>query len=333
VRIKTIGLLYETLEDAHKLELPIEFLHHWREPREIAAIENAIQKAGFTTVHIGTPQHLINNISSIRKSVDFIFTLSVGFVSRFRQAFGAMACELAGIPYTGADPYAKITGQNKHLAKALFDKFGVRTPQWTYIHDLTMVAGSSFPEFPVIIKPAYEGTSIGITAHSVVYTYNELIKQLKYILNVVKIPAIVEKFIIGKEYKLGIIGNDLPLFEGIFEDVHKDGTSLKNDYLHYTGKKEGMYLKEKRDIYSHGFSEVRRSCNFLYQLLCPLDYGVFDIRQSEDGDFFIIEFNTDATLHPDRTLAQCCQMHGISYEQMIEYILQTAFQRQGIPWN
>jgi D-alanine-D-alanine ligase len=333
VRVKTIGLLYETIEDAQKLGLPIEFLHHWREPQEISAIEKAIQKAGFATVRIGTPQHFINNISSIKKSVDFIFTLSVGFVSRFRQAFGAMACELAGIPYTGADPYAKITGQNKHLTKSLMDKFGVRTPQWTYVQDLTMVAESSFPEFPLIIKPAYEGTSVGITAHSVVYAYDELIKQLEYVLNVVKMSVIVEKFIIGKEYKIGFIGNDLPSFEGIFEDVHKDGTSLKNDYLHYTRKKEGVYLKERRDIYLPEFSEVRKSCNILYHLLCPLDYGVFDIRQSEDGDFFIIEFNTDATLHPDRTLAQCCQMHGISYEQMIEYILQAAFKRQGIPWN
>jgi D-alanine-D-alanine ligase len=333
VHIKTIGLLYEIIDDARRIGIPLDLLHHWRESEELTAIESAVQKAGFKTQRIGTPQHFINNLTEIKKSIDFIFTLSVGFLSRFRQAYGAMACELAGIPYTGADPFSKIIGQNKHIAKSFFKKLGIKTPSWVYIHDINMARASSFPKFPLIVKPACEGTSVGITLKSIVTTQEELMKQLDHVLNEVKTPAIVEQFIIGKEFKIGFIGNDKILFEGIFEDVHADGTSLKKDFLYYASKKEGMYLKEKRNIVALEFAEVRKSCNLIYHLFSPLDYGVFDIRQNKNGEFFILEFNTDATLHPDRTLSQCCRMHGVSYDEMIEKILRTAFERQGIAWN
>ena len=61
-----------------------------------------------------------------------------------------------------------------------------------------------------------------------------------------------------------------------------------------------------------------------------MDFGTFDIRVNRNGEYYFLEFNTDATLHPDKTLAKCCVLNGVSYEKMIAEILKTSFERWGI---
>jgi D-alanine-D-alanine ligase len=331
--VKNIGILFETLEDAHAVECkPLELLDHWREANEIEAIRNAIENLGFKTKLLGTPEHFTKN-SKNNNEIDFVFTLSVGYVTRFRQAKGAMICELLNIPYSGADPYSKILGQNKHMSKSLFNHIGIPTPDWNYIFDMDQVDEIKFPPYPLIVKPACEGTSCGIYNESLVSNRRELIRQIDYTLNEVKLPVIVEQFINGKEFKVGYIGNEERLFEGMFEDVHSDGSPLMDDFLHYDAKKSRDFAKQKRNFNHSLYSGLKNYCNIIYDLFCPIDYGIFDIRQSLEGDFYIIEFNTDASLHPERSLAQCCELNNISFDAMIEKILKSSFKRQGIEWN
>lgn len=332
VRIKTVGILFETIEDAKKMNLPLEVLDHWREEHELAAIEQAIQAAGFSTIRIGTPSDLVAQYNQLKSQIDFIVTLSVGFRSRYRQALGAMACELVHKPYSGPDPYAKITGQNKQLLKAMLDKWEISTPAWVYIQDDTMLS-RQFPPFPLIVKPACEGTSVGIHEEAVVSTKASLDQYADYLLNDLGYPVIVEQFISGKEFKACYVGNGDDLWRGMIEDVHEDGTSLGSDFFHYTAKVQRIYKKEKRDLWSPEFEILKKQCDFVYSLFSPADYAVFDIRQDEEGAFYLIDYNLDATLHPEKTLATCCRLHGISFNTMIEMILKTSFNRQGIAWR
>ncbi|MFC2133653.1 D-alanine--D-alanine ligase [Bacteroidota bacterium] len=281
--IKNIGILYETLEDAQKIKnKPLEYLDHWREQSEIEAIRNAIEKLGFNTILLGTPKKFAKN-NKINPDIDFIFSLSCGYVSRFRQAAGAMVSYLLQLPYTGADPYAKILGQNKHLTKSLFDHIGIPTPKWNYIHSLKHLSDINFPPFPLIVKPACEGTSVGIFEESVVSKKEDLIKQIEFIINDINLSVIVEQFIIGEEIKVGFIGNHERLFEGMFEDVHEDGSSLMSDFLHYNAKKKRNFTKLKLDYYDSSFAKLRDYCILIYELFCPVDYGVFDIRRYKEA--------------------------------------------------
>jgi D-alanine-D-alanine ligase len=330
--VKTIGILYETIEDAKKTDLPLELLDHWREEYELAAIEKAIQSEGFSTVRIGTPFDLVTRYGQLKSHIDFIVTLSVGFRSRYRQALGAMACELVQIPYTGPDPYAKITGQNKQLLKALLDKFSISTPAWVYIQndsDLSL----QLPPFPLIVKPACEGTSVGINENAVVFTKDALCEYVQYVIHDLGYPAIVEQFIQGKEFKACYIGNETDLWRGLIEDVHDDGTSLGSDFFHYNAKLKRIFKKEKRDFSSPEYETLIKSCDFVFSLFSPADYAVFDIRQDMKGRYYFIDYNLDATLHPEKTLATCCKLHDITYNEMIKKILITSFNRQGIRWR
>ncbi|MBN1604681.1 MAG: hypothetical protein JW915_23935 [Chitinispirillaceae bacterium] len=332
VRIETIGILYETIEDARKMGLPLEVLDHWREEHELAAIEQAIQEAGFSTTRIGTPCDLVALSDQMKSQIDFIVTLSVGFRSRYRQALGAMACELVNKPYSGPDPYAKITGQNKQLLKAMLDKWSISTPAWVYIQNDTMLY-QQFPPFPLIVKPSCEGTSVGIHEDAVVFTKTSLEEYVSYVLNDLGYPVIVEQFITGKEFKVCYVGNGNDLWRGMIEDTHDDGTSLGSDFFHYTAKVQRMFKKEKRDFWSPEFEMLKKQCDLVYSLFSPADYAVFDIRQDMSGAFYLIDYNLDATLHPEKTLATCCKLHGISFHTMIKMILKTSFISQGIAWR
>jgi D-alanine-D-alanine ligase len=329
--VRTIGILFETIDDARLCGRPIQYLDHWRDENELQAIEQAIQAAGFKTIRLGTPQMLVHDCVKIKRDVDFIFTLSVGFVTRFRQGYGAMACELAGIPYTGPDPFVKITAQNKQMMKAFYDTIGVRTPRWVYLHDhAALDRAITLSTYPLIVKPTCEGTSVGIDERAIVTGPGELREYCAYLFTELGMPLIVEEFIRGREYKIGFVGEGPRTFRGVIEDVHHDGTPLQDRIIHYGAKRDRLYGKVKRDIGVAGLAEMVAWCDRIYSYFGPADYAVFDIRQDEMGRCYLIEYNADATLHPHKTLATCCALHGIGFDKMVQSILYTAIARWGI---
>lgn len=310
----------------------LDSLYHWREPEEIAAMIDVIQSLGFETLILGTPAKVCSEAGTLKQRVDFIFNLSVGFQSRFRLALGPALYELSGVPYSGADPYTKMISQNKQVMKSFWDKLGIPNPEWIYLHRPDDIEKAVFPKFPLIIKPAYEGSSIGVPAEAVVYKRTDLEERVRWLFHDLKMPVLVERFVSGKEYKVGVIGDKEIQFLGMLEDVC-DGKPMGDKFLYFQAKTAGSFGKVKRDINLPEFLNIKRDCLRIYDLFMPVDYGTFDIRVDADGKHYFLEFNADATLHPRRTLAECCRLNGVEYREMIAGILKSAFQRWQIPWN
>ncbi|MDO8803264.1 MAG: D-alanine--D-alanine ligase [Elusimicrobiota bacterium] len=326
-KITNIGIVLETKADALKTGLPLDQLYHWREPGEIAAITGAIKELGFTTVILGTPEDLAAHPVS---GVDFIFNLSVGFVNRYRLAAGPALYSLLKLPYSGADPYTKMMSQHKHAMKSFWDKLGIPTPEWAYIHTPGDVRAASLPPFPLILKPAYEGSSIGIDESSVIHSRKSLLTKAEELFSRLKMPMIVERFIAGRECKVGIIGNAETEFSGIIEDICADGSGLGKEMLGFRVKKAGTYSKRTLIAGDALSKRIMKDAKRIYELFRPVDYGTMDVRVDNRGCHYFLEFNADATLHPQRTLAQCCALNGVDYRTMIGKILTTSFKRWGI---
>lgn len=333
MKVKRIGIVLESRDDALKTGITdLDQLYHWREPEEIAAITGAIEQLGFTPVILGTPADLCARVTEIKGQVDFIFNLSVGFRTRFRLGLGPALYELAGIPFSGADPYTKIVSQNKHLMKSFWEKCGIPTPEWVYLHESKEMENAAFPAFPLIVKPTFEGSSIGIPDCAVVKNRYDLETRINGIFRQYQMPVLVERFISGREYKVGVIGNEEIRFIGLIEDLC-NGEPLQDKFLYYQAKTAGWFGKEKRELSCSGFSTLVEDCRKIYRYFLPVDYGTFDIRVDDEGRHYFLEFNADATLHPHRTLASCCRLHGMEYPEMIRVILESSFQRWGISWS
>jgi len=330
MKTRSIGLVLETQDDA--IDTGTSNLidaYHWREPMEIAVITEAIEAAGHKVVVIGTPRQLCLEAERYLRKIDFIFNLSVGFISRYRLALGPALYELLKMPYSGADPYTKMISQNKHMMKSFWDKIGISTPQWVYIGNPRDLDSQILPDYPVIVKPAHEGSSIGINIDSVVSDSDELHKKVSHILESLGMPVILEKFIEGREFRIGIIGNEEIDFLGITEDVKPDGQSMGNELLYFDLKKAGKCSKKPHSANDPEFRELVDDAIRTYQLFLPVDYGTMDARIDADGKHHFLEFNADATLHPSRTLSQCCQLNGLDFQGMINKILETSLKR----WN
>ncbi|HNW92405.1 MAG TPA: D-alanine--D-alanine ligase, partial [bacterium] len=315
--VRTLGLVLETRADAeayaagHALDL--ERLYHYREPEELAAITQALTALGYAVELLGTPAQALATHDQWRARIDFIVNLSVGFVSRFRLALGPALFELTGIPYWGADPCGKMVSQHKPLQKALMDKLGIPTPAWAYVD--TPAALDAMPDlrWPRIVKPAYEGSSIAVPAGAKVKNEHELRARAMLLLEQYRLPLIVEEFIAGREFKAGMIGDRGQRWQGLIEDVRADGSPLGDAFLAYGVKKEGVLGKAARDASAPEYAALMADCRRLYELLMPLDYATFDLRVDDAGRHYILEGNADATLHPARTLAQCCARNGLDY--------------------
>lgn len=333
LEIKRIGIILETQGDAVATGAPnLDLLYHWREPEEMAVIQEAVGSLGFEPVIMGPPAKVCSGGRILKQEVDFILNLSVGFRSRFRLALGPAFYELQGIPYSGADPYTKMVSQNKHLMKAFWDKLGIPTPAWVYLHNLADFSKVQFPPFPLMVKPAYEGSSIGVPASAVVNNRTDLEDRVRALFAQLELPVLVEQFIPGREMKVGVLGNDEKSFLGMIEDVY-EGQAMGERFLYYQAKTAGSYGKVKREIELPEYRALRADCLRIYDLFLPVDYGTFDIRLDGEGRHYFLEFNADATLHPRRTLAQCCALHGVDYREMMRRILKSAFQRWGIQWK
>lgn len=335
MKVKTIGIVYESKDDALKAastiikkeHVNIDVMYHWRDKEEIEAVAAALNRMGFEVRLLGTPEDIVDNINIIKKQVDFIFNLSSGFRKRFRMSKVPAICETAGILYSGADPYTKMICQNKHLMKSFWDKLNIPTPPWAFIEDISKLKRFETSHYPLIIKPSNESNSIGINANAVAYNKDELISKVEAIYSTLNQPLLIEKFIVGREYKVFIIGNKREKFIGMIEYLTGKGTPLNSEFIYFNAKINGDYREVRRDINLSEYRQIKSQCEAIYDMFLPLDYGSFDIRVDENGNHYFLEFNADISLHPKKAMAKCCELSGIDYDSMIRRILKSALER------
>lgn len=325
--VQSIGIVLEQLEDAKAVGRPLQELYHWREPEEIEAVTQALTSLGYHVTLLGAPARLCRNIDQALAGIDFIFNISVGFITRFRMSQGPALYELLGMPYSGADPYSKMVSQNKQLTKGLLDGLGIPTPPWVFLQSLDDLPATERLIFPMIVKPAWEGASIGMDQDAVVHNRSDLLERVDRILKGMKMPVIVEQFIAGRELKVGMVGHDPITFSGIIEDTTGDWAPLGDQFLYFDAKKKGSFSKRALNIADPAYARLMADCHRLYHTFAPLDYATFDVRVDAEGNHYFLEFNADATLHPRRTLAECCRLNGLPYDSLIKGILDSAFRR------
>lgn len=328
-----IGLVFEIQADAEERQADLggdlSHYYHWREPFELDAVEAALRAVGHEVIRIGTPQQMARDLSRWRSAIDLVFNMSVGFVDRFRLSAAPTLFELIGLPYSGGGPFVKMVSQNKDLLKAQLRSLGVPTPPWALAPVGEMPARAALPDWPCIVKPVAEGSSVGVWPESVVHSRAELEAALVRLWDELAMDALVEEFIVGREMKVVMLGDPGKAFEGIIEDVDANGASLGDRILYFDVKSTGVMGKQRVDPTAPGMDALLADCRRVYRHFGPVDYASFDVRLDGRGHHFL-EFQTDATLHPERTLARCCELNGMAYAEAIQLIASTAINRAGL---
>ncbi|HCF57732.1 MAG TPA: D-alanine--D-alanine ligase, partial [Myxococcales bacterium] len=188
-------------------------------PTTLQAIREAIASYGHEVIDLEANSEMLAKLAS--SGVDVVFNIAEGLRGRTREAHVPALCELLDIPYTGSDPATLSIALDKGLAKRVVRQEGVYTPAFM----LMSTGKERLPKdmkFPMIVKPVAEGSSKGVMSKSVVTTEQELREAAREMAAKYRQPALVEEYITGREFTVGLLGERrprvLPPMEIVFTD-------------------------------------------------------------------------------------------------------------------
>jgi D-alanine-D-alanine ligase len=246
------------------------------------------------------------------------------------SALVALELERGGFSYTGADASALALCQDKRRIKRRLQERGIRTPEWQVYASAQSV---HWTQFPAIVKPAFEHCSFGIAREAVVQSTAELMQRVCFVLEELQQPAIVEDFIDGREFHVGVIGNGilrvLPPAEidySAFDDIHDrlctyeanfDKTSLA--YQFTTPTLPAVLTQDQ-------LSSLEEIVIAAYRATGCRDFARMDIRLRDDT-FYILDVNHNADISPETSLVLGAEMVGYTYGQFGSLLINLAAQR------
>jgi D-alanine-D-alanine ligase len=199
-----VGLTYDLrswyLDRGYSMDETAEF----DKQETVDAIEEALKKMGHETELIGNAFQLIEALAA-GKSWDIVFNIAEGLYGDGRESVVPAVLDQYKIPYVFSGPVIMGLSLNKHLAKLVVASSGVPVSPGYLINDLKDLDKCNL-SFPLFVKPVSEGTGKGITEKSLVNNSDELAKMVKWILSEFHQPALVEEYLPGREFTVGLVG-------------------------------------------------------------------------------------------------------------------------------
>jgi D-alanine--D-alanine ligase len=292
-------------------------------PETIQAITNAIESHGHVVVPLEATPEFPRALSS--SNVDVVFNVAEGMVGRSREAQVPSLCELLGVPYTGSDSATLSICLDKGLAKRLL--VDVDTPAFQ-----VLVTGREKLRplrYPVIVKPNQEGTSKGITGKSVCDDEARLREVAREIIDRYGQPALVEEYVFGREFTVGLLGERRPRVLPPMEVVFL-GQSDRPVYDYQCKQNWQRHVRYEcpASLTRDELRTIERACRSTFMTLGCRDVARIDLRLTPEGRAFVIEVNPLPGLTPDYS-DLCLIANGTKtdYRTLIGEILSGAIKR------
>ncbi|MCX7926625.1 MAG: ATP-grasp domain-containing protein [Candidatus Omnitrophica bacterium] len=322
-----VGLTYDLkTEYSPKDGEPPDFDAEFDHPDTIEVISKAISANGFIPVKIGNVLRLLEKIDNI--GVDIVFNISEGISGRNRESQVPILLEMVGIPFVGSDALSLGISLDKAIAKKVFIAEGIPTPHFMVLENSQQCDNLDHLQFPLFVKPRFEGSSKGLSESSRVTNKEELKRQVDHIVSVYKQPALVEEFIRGQEFTVAIIGNSPPEVLPVVQ-IKIDGELKINDKFYTFGHVHDDALEYvcPAPISKQLEQKLSEVALRAYQAIECRDFGRVDIRVDESNNPYVLEINPLPSLSTADVFMVIAKTLGISYEEMIGRILKAALKR------
>jgi len=292
-------------------------------PHTIESITKAIESHGHTVVPLeATPDFPRTLMAS---NVDVVFNIAEGISGRNREAQVPNLCELLGVPYTGSDSATLSICLDKGLAKRMLGD--VETPAFQVL--FTGKEKLRPLRYPVIVKPNQEGTSKGITTKSVVDDEARLRELARELIEKYGQPALVEEYVTGREFTVGLLGERRPRVLPPMEVVFL--TQQERPVYDYTCKQDcdkHVRYEVPAKLTKDELRAIEKVCRATFMTLGCRDVARIDLRMTSDGRVYVIEVNPLPGLTPDYS-DLCLISNGakIEYRALIGEVLSGAIKR------
>lgn len=298
-------------------------------------VNEALTEGGHKVSLIGINDDLRELLDKLDdKRPDLVFNLCERFADNDEYEMHVTAVlAMLGQPFTGTGPAGMALRQDKAVTKKLLKFHDVNYPNYaTFDKDNLEFAGRM--RFPLFVKPLHGDTSLGIDDSSLVTEYAKLVERISFIQNQLKVPALVEEYIEGREFYIGILGNEVPEILPVME---LDFSKLPGKYPHIFGH------EAKTDVASPQYGavnsivatdlapEVRARITMAGReaahALKVQDYARVDIRLSTDGVPNVVEVNANPYLERTSVFALAALQAGMGYSTLVNRIAEIAWKR------
>ncbi len=271
---------------------------------------------------------------------DIVFNMAEGSSGACREGQIPAILEYLNIPYTASDPLTLNICLDKARAKEILAFHGLPTARFRVVSTKNFSFNSL--HYPLIVKPLFEGSSIGIRNDSLVRTRQEMRERVSWLIDSYREPALVEEFLSGREFTVAILGNGqesrvLPIVEIKFGSLPKG----VNPIYSYEAKWIWDDCCHPLDIFECPArltpelkTEIERICLEAYRVLRCRDWCRIDVRLDGAGRPHIIELNPLPGILPRPENNSCfpkaARAAGMSYSQLINAVLDIACRRYGM---
>lgn len=320
-----VGLTYDLrswyLDRGYSMEDTAEF----DKQETVDAIDNSLRKMGFETEQVGNCFQLISALAAGKKW-DLVFNIAEGLYGDGRESVVPAILDQYKIPYVFSGPVILGVSLNKYLTRLIVSAAGVPVSPGMLISDSSDIKKCKLG-FPLFIKPVSEGTGKGINEKSLLKSEEELTVMAEWILKRFSQPALVEEYLPGREFTVGVIGTgDESVAIGGMEIVCRDNLPYSLDV-----KEAYQEYCKYTPLPTEYVDECKKVALAAWKALGGVDGGRVDLKADRNGRLCFIEVNPLAGLHPvhsDLPILAC--LTGIEYQSLMEMIMKASLKRNNL---
>jgi D-alanine-D-alanine ligase len=309
----------------------------WDAPETIEAVEKALSER-HEVISIDAGGDAYSTLQKERP--DIVFNIAEGSNGPCREGYIPSILEHLKIPYTASDPLTLNLCLDKARTKEILSYHGLPTSRFRIVNDHDFSFNSL--HYPLMVKPLYEGSSIGIRNNSLVKTSEEMKAQVLWLLNYYNEPALVEEFLPGREFTVAIIGNGsearaLPIVEVLFDSLPAGVNpiySYEAKWIWDQSSNPLQIFECPAKLSPELHREIVGACLQAYNILRCRDWCRIDVRLDGSGKPHIIELNPLPGILPrpedNSCFPKAARAAGMSYSQLINTVLDIACKRNGL---
>ena len=286
-------------------------------------VAQSLEKAGHNVTVMDGNKQIIERLENFMPRVmegeqmGMVFNMAYGIQGESRYTHIPSLLEMLGLPYVGSSPSGHTLALDKVLTKIIWKNNNLPTPEfWVFnSHDEDL----SGVKYPVIVKPKMESVSFGL---KVVYNANDLREAIHIIVTEFSQQALVEQFIRGREFIVGLLGNSpVEAFPILEIDLEGDPDAIQTT----DDKKQ----KPRRKICPANISpeladKMQKVSIDAFKTLNLRDFSRVDIRLDEDENIFLLEINSMASLGITGSYVASAMVAGYNYESLTNKMLDVA---------
>lgn len=300
----------------------------------VEAIAGALRAAGHEVVPVDVGMPVGELVARLlRIAPDLVFNTAEGHRGRAREAFYPALFEQLGLAYTGADAHGCLVSLDKHLSKAVVHSAGVPTPP------AVLVVNAAAPGLdqlapPVIVKPAFEGSSKGIDDDAVHSDLAALRARLPALLKRFPEGLLVEEYIEGVDVVvpwLEGVGVLEPASYAFDVEATADRVWTLYDYRLKNEQADAVTVKVPADLEPEVVAALKKHAAAAVSALGLLDLGRLDFRVDGAGRTWFIEANALPSLEAGASIYLSAALAGLqTTTAVLETVVQSAARRQGV---